>query len=156
MAYIITVQVTLKAQELKIIIKNLQKKIPIYPARIKKSILKALKNEGLNKQGEITVSFVSDRLILKLNSKYLNKFTPTDVLAFNLTQGCSGSKDMLADIIVSVETALRNAKAYKTTVSYELNLYAIHGLLHLLGYADRSLKDIKVMRKKELEYVNPS
>ncbi|MFA5177849.1 MAG: rRNA maturation RNAse YbeY, partial [Candidatus Omnitrophota bacterium] len=65
---------------MKITIKNLQKKVPIYPARIKKSILRALKDEGLKKQGEITVSFVSDKLIAKLNFKYLKKKKPTDVL----------------------------------------------------------------------------
>jgi probable rRNA maturation factor len=59
-----------------------------------------------------------------------------------------------ADIIVSTDTALRNAKIFKTTPSYELSLYSIHGLLHLLGYDDHSLKDRKIIREKELEYVH--
>jgi probable rRNA maturation factor len=139
---------------LKITIKNLQKKVPIYPARIKRSILRALKDEGLKKQGEITVSFVSDRLIAKLNFKYLKKKQATDVLAFDLTDRWK-SKNMFADIIISVDTALRNARFYKTSADYELKLYSIHGLLHLLGYDDHSLKDSLLMRKKEFRYAHP-
>ncbi|MDD5196409.1 MAG: rRNA maturation RNase YbeY [Candidatus Omnitrophota bacterium] len=139
---------------MKIIIKNLQKKVPICPARIKKSILRALEQEGPKKQGEITVSFVSDKLISKLNFKYLKKKQPTDVLAFNLTDK-PNSKKMLADIVVSVDTALRNARIYKTSAAYELNLYSIHGLLHLLGYTDHTLKGKPLMRKKESKYAHP-
>jgi probable rRNA maturation factor len=139
---------------LKIIIKNLQKKVPIYPARIKKSILRVLKQEGPKKQGEIIVSFVNDRLIAKLNLRYLKKKQPTDVLAFNLAGGLN-SKKMLADIVVSADTALRNARTYQTSVADELNLYSIHGLLHLLGYTDHTLKGKSLMRKKESQYAHP-
>ncbi|MCX5696045.1 MAG: rRNA maturation RNase YbeY [Candidatus Omnitrophica bacterium] len=138
---------------MKITIRNLQKKIPIYPTRIKKSILKALKGEGV-KRGEITVSFVNDRTIAKLNSKYLKKSQPTDVLAFNLGSLDAKAKNIFADIIVSAQTARRNAKIYKTTLSYELNLYSVHGVLHILGYNDHDPKEIKIMRKKETGYVN--
>jgi probable rRNA maturation factor len=139
---------------LKITIKNLQKKVPVYPARIKKSILRAIKQEGLKKQGEITVSFVNDRLISKLNQRYLKKKYPTDVLAFNMAESPK-SKNMLADIIVSADTALRNARIYGTSAPYELSLYSIHGLLHLLGYNDQAPKERLLMRKKELKYAHP-
>jgi probable rRNA maturation factor len=138
---------------LRITIKNLQKKIPIYPTRIKKSILKALKGEGI-KLGEITVSFVNDKLITKLNSKYLNSNSATDVLAFNLGSPNSKAKNIFADIIISAETARRNSKIYKTTPAYELNLYSIHGVLHILGYNDHTPKELKIMREKETYYAN--
>jgi probable rRNA maturation factor len=130
----------------KIIIKNLQKKIPVYPTRIKKAILKVLSKEGKRKSIEITVCFVSDAGIRELNKKYLHRDGPTDVLVFDL--GAS------ADIIVSAQTAIRNAEIFKTTLQGELNLYVTHGLLHLLGYDDCTPKQRKLMRKKELEYVN--
>ncbi|MDD2928022.1 MAG: rRNA maturation RNase YbeY [Candidatus Omnitrophica bacterium] len=139
---------------MKITIKNLQKKVPIYPARIKKSILRALEQEDPKKEGEITVSFVSDKLISKLNFKYLKKKQPTDVLAFNLADKAD-SKKILADIVVSADTALRNARIYKTSAADELNLYSIHGLLHLLGYTDHTLKNKSLMQKKESKYVHP-
>jgi len=138
---------------LKITIRNLQKKLPIYPKRIKKPILKALKDARKTK-GEITVSFVDDKLIKKLNSKYLKTRKATDVLAFDLADKTK-SEEISGDIIVSADTAVRNAMLYKTTPSFELSLYSLHGLLHLLGYKDKSLKQIKLMRKKESEYVNP-
>jgi len=136
---------------LKITIINLQKKIPIYPARIKKSILKALKNEGV-KGTEITVSFVTDRAISRLNLKYLGKNNPTDVLAFNLADD---QKSITGDIIISAETAQRNSRIYKTSSQYELNLYSVHGCLHLLGYDDNNPKNTKIMRRKEILYANP-
>lgn len=137
----------------KITVNNLQRRIPIYARRIKKTILNALMKEGFKKEGEITISFVSDGLISCLNAKYLDNKKATDVLAFNLTDS-SSFKVMIADIIISADTALRNSKIFKTTLFYELNLYALHGVLHLLGYNDRNPKDAKLMRKKESRYVH--
>jgi len=133
----------------KITISNLQKK-PIYPLRTKKSILRALRGEGV-KRGEITVTFVNDRLIKKLNQKYLRKNRATDVLAFDL----AGDKAVNGDIIVSADTALRNSRAYGTSAAYEQTLYAVHGCLHLLGYKDNNPGNAKIMRRKESSYANP-
>jgi len=137
----------------KIILKNLQKKIPIYPLRIKRIILKALAGEGVRKRGEITLCFVDDKEIRRLNTKYLKKRQVTDVLAFNLGSEKKESP-MLADVIISTDTAIRNSKLYKTTPLFELNLYCLHGVLHLLGYKDSTKKEKKLMRKKEAAYVN--
>jgi probable rRNA maturation factor len=94
---------------------------------------------------------VTDRVISKLNLKFLNKNKPTDVLAFNLEDD---KRSIIGDIIISADTAKRNAQIYKTTSSYELNLYAIHGCLHLLGYDDNNAKNTKIMRGKETFYAN--
>jgi probable rRNA maturation factor len=136
----------------KITIKNLQKKIPIYPARIKKSILKAFNTEGPKKTGEITVSIVNDKEIRKLNLKYLSKNSATDVLAFDISNRYRPGS-ILADIIVSADTASKNARLYKTTPFSEILLYCVHGALHILGYDDHTPKEIKLMRKKETLYV---
>ena len=133
-----------------ITIKSFQKKIPVYPKRIKKTILKILSKEGLKKSGAITVCFVNERKIKKLNLKYHNKNAPTDVLTFDL----SDKKNLLADIVVSTNAAIQNAKSFKTTPFYELNLYVIHGILHLLGYDDCTQKQRQLMHRKEREYVN--
>lgn len=139
---------------MKIIIKNFQKKIPINPARIKKKILKVFSEEALKKSCEITICFVNDKKIRELNLKYLAKNEATDVLAFDITDKKDKDK-MFADIVISTDTALRNAGIYKTTALDEVNLYLVHGALHLLGYDDRSLRDRQLMRKKEKIYVNP-
>jgi probable rRNA maturation factor len=140
------------SQKLKITIKNLQKKIPVNPTRIKKAIHNALDREGAKLSGEITVCFITDKEIEKLNAKYLRHRFPTDVISFNISDD---PKNLLADIAVSADTAVRNAKIYKTTPERELSLYVIHAVLHLLGYDDQTLKQIALMRKKESEYAHP-
>jgi probable rRNA maturation factor len=136
-----------------IIIRNFQKKIPINPKRIKTAILKVLSKESIKKSGEITVCFVSDNRIRKLNAKYLKENAPTDVLSFNLSTS-KYPNSLTADIIISADTAVRNSKVYKTTPIFELNLYLIHAILHILGYKDSSPKQIRLMRKKENQYAN--
>ena len=138
---------------LKITIKNLQKKFHVVPKEVKKTILKTLFFERIKKTGEITVCFTGDRLIKELNKKFLRKNEATDCLIFDMLEA-SDPKHIFADIIISTDTALRNAKAFRTDVSKEINLYLIHGILHLLGYDDLTPKDKKLMRDKEKEYVN--
>lgn len=149
---------------MKVIIKNLQKRIPIYPKRIKKAVLKTLLLEGVypvrkistsrrilsngvKKAGEITVCFVNDKRIKELNLKYLNRDYPTDVIAFDVT-GPGNSGALLADLIVSADRAVANAAVFKTYPLYELYLYVVHGTLHLLGYDDRTTKQRRIMEKK--------
>ena len=61
---------------------------------------------------------------------------------------------MLADIMISTDQAILQARSFKTTPGYELLLYVAHGLLHILGFNDHSPEQIKLMRKKESEYVD--
>ena len=135
-----------------IIITNLQKKISISPGRIKKAVLNAILKEGVKKSGEITVCFVTDVLIKKLNLKYLRHSGPTDVISFDISDD---SKEFMADIVVSADTAIRNALIYNTTPKQEILLYAIHGILHLIGYDDSNPKQRMIMRKKESLYGHP-
>ena len=130
---------------MKIIIKNLQKKIPINPKRIKKAALKTLFSEGLKKSGEITICFVNDKEIKELNLFYLGQNKPTDVIAFVIL---ANRKEILADIAISTDTAARNAKIFKTTPLYEIHLYVIHGILHILGYADKTTPQRRIMQGK--------
>lgn len=138
---------------MKITIKNFQKKIPINPKRIIKTILKILSSEGIKKTGEINICFVNDKRIKEFNKRYLGKNSPTDVLTFDLTDSEDLNR-MFSDIIVSTDAAIRNARIFKTTPPYELYLYVSHAVLHLLGYNDRTQKQKTLMQKKEKEYVN--
>jgi len=138
---------------IKIAVINLQKKALVDQQKIKKLIRKVLNKERPGIEGEITLSLVSDPLIRKLNMLYLKKNLPTDVLAFNSTERFNKNK-FYADIIVSSDTAAFNAKVFRSSLPYELNLYIVHGLLHLLGYNHNCAKRRKVMLKKELEYVH--
>jgi len=138
---------------MKINIKNLQKKLPVKPGKVKGLILDILKGEKIKGAGYINICFTDDTLIKKFNAKFLKTDTSTDVLAFNLNDS-GGGKIMLADIMISADTAINNARKFKTEPDYELMLYVTHGVLHILGYDDRDKARKKQMRKKELEYVN--
>jgi probable rRNA maturation factor len=112
-----------------------------------------LSKEGFKNLREITVCFVSDAQIKKLNKSFHHRDAPTDVLSFDNSD--IKSRGLLrADIVISADTAERNAKIYKTSIPFELNLYVAHGLLHLLGYNDHSKKETILIRKKEAKYVH--
>ena len=138
---------------MKITLQNLQKNIPLPIGKIKKLILKVLKGEGVKKTGWINICFVSNPEIKKFNTKFLNNKSSTDVLAFNL----SNKKDadiILADIMISIQAAQQQAISFKTTFDYELSLYVVHGILHILGFNDHTAHQKKLMRKKESQYVH--
>ncbi|MCX5702871.1 MAG: rRNA maturation RNase YbeY [Candidatus Omnitrophica bacterium] len=131
---------------MKIIIKNLQKKIPINPKRIKTAILKACSLEDIKKSGEVTICFINDEKIKALNSRYLGKNYPTDCLAFDMSRGHT----LCADIAISTDTASSNAKRFNTTREYELYLYLVHGLLHLYGYDDKTTRQKRIMENRAI------
>ena len=129
-----------------IIIENLQDKIPINSKKIKEVVIKVLSLERIRKKGEITFCFVDDKRIKRLNLKYLDKNSPTDVLAFDIAW--PKDSNIFADIVISTDRAIANAKSFRTAAMYELYLYVIHGLLHLLGYDDKTAKERKIMENK--------
>ena len=133
---------------MKVAVRNLQKRIPINPKRIIKTVLKILSLEGIRKSGEITICFVNDPKIKELNLRYLAKNNPTDVIAFDIA-GPKSFGEIFADIVISTDRAIDNAGAFHTRPLFELYLYVIHGVLHILGYDDRNIKDKLLMRKKE-------
>ncbi|MFH1355394.1 MAG: rRNA maturation RNase YbeY [Candidatus Omnitrophota bacterium] len=133
---------------MKVTIKNSQKTIPIDRRTIKKTTLKVLSSQSKEKSGEINICFVSDKKIKQLNRLYLGKSGPTDVLSFDLTETYDTEKKLFADIIISADTALSNSKIFKTDPLYEIHMYVVHGLLHLLGYDDGTLKQRKRMEQK--------
>lgn len=132
---------------LKIVIRNLQNKVPLNSQGIKRTILKTISSEKVKKSGEITLSFVNDQEIKGLNLRYRGQNNPTDVLAFDISRP-SDPKNIFADIVISTDTAIRNACIFKTSKLYELHLYLIHGLLHLLGYDDKTQRQRKIMDEK--------
>ena len=133
---------------MKINIKNLQSKVAIPKSAISKLAFIALAKERIRKRGEITFCFVTDRKIKSLNAKYLKRRRPTDVIAFDIGNQ-KDKNNIFADIIISSERAIFNAEVFKTSVFYELCLYAVHGLLHILGYTDNTVKTKQLMQKKE-------
>jgi len=115
-----------------------------------------LEQEGFKEPFTISLVLCDDPTIQELNRRFLNHNYPTDVLSFPLSEGegtSKGKKGLVGEIIISVETAKRNAKRYQQTLERELLRLAIHGTLHLIGYDDATLPQRKKMRRRERWYL---
>lgn len=96
---------------------------------------------------ELTYVFVSDDELYDMNVKYLNHNTLTDIITFNYADNHIVS----GDIFISIDRVADNAKEYKVSFENELYRVMVHGLLHLLGYNDKSADEQDLMTKKENE-----
>jgi probable rRNA maturation factor len=117
---------------------------------------KVLDGEGVKEPATIDIVLCDDPTIQELNKRFLNHDYPTDVLSFLLSGGSSASETkqgLVGEIIISVETAERNAKRFRQTLESELLRLAIHGTLHLLGYDDATYSQRRAMRRKERQYL---
>jgi probable rRNA maturation factor len=97
----------------------------------------------------LSICYVDDRAIQVLNARYLDRDESTDVLAFPLDDDLDGDEPLLGEIVVSAETAAREAQARGIPIEREIALYTAHGLLHLLGYDDHEPDDTARMRDAE-------
>ncbi|MFH1753712.1 MAG: rRNA maturation RNase YbeY [Candidatus Omnitrophota bacterium] len=118
---------------------------------IRRIIKKVFESERESPEG-LTVTYVTDAQIKKLNLEYRGRERLTDVLAFSAREGreIEGSRGYLGDIVISLDAARRQAKRFGSTIKRELKLYLIHGALHLLGYDDETGQDaLREMREAE-------
>jgi rRNA maturation RNase YbeY len=95
--------------------------------------------------GEITYTFMTDVDLLKYNVQYLNHDTYTDIISFDYTVG----KVISGDILISLDRVKENSLKYSIEFHVELLRVMSHGVLHYLGYKDKSAKDIETMRTQE-------
>ncbi len=100
---------------------------------------------------ELSVKFVDDKAIAKLNEKYLHHKGPTDVISFPMREGSFRKlhRELLGDVVISTQTTVAQAKLFSKSVGEELSLYVIHGILHLLGYDDIAPGNRRRMEKKQ-------
>lgn len=113
---------------LDVLLLNRQRARPVSAARLRRVLEGAA--EALDVAGEVSLVLTGDRAMRALNARYRGKDRPTDVLSF---PGGGGSGE-LGDIVISVETAERNARGLGRTLAQELDVLALHGFLHVLGY----------------------
>lgn len=89
---------------------------------------------GLVSRSEFAVCLLSDAGIRRYNKRYRGADYPTDVLSFPAKNGRNRSAAYLGDVLISVETARDNARRYGLRLEEEIEVLALHGVLHLLGY----------------------
>ncbi len=111
-------------------------------------ITRVVLDEG-NKIVRLSYVFCDDNYLLKLNQEFLDHNTLTDILTFPY----SDEEGMKGEIFISVERVQDNAKALNIPFDDELKRVMIHGVLHLLGYTDRTAQDKRKMRAKEEEKI---
>ena len=99
--------------------------------------------------GEINVVFCSDQYLLKLNQQYLNHNTFTDIITFDYVEG----ETISGDLFISVERVKENAQKASLPFANELNRVIVHGLLHLMGYNDKTDQETQEIRAKEDFYL---
>jgi probable rRNA maturation factor len=136
-----------------ILIKNQQKKEKVNLPRVRKTLRKILESLGIEDK-EISVLLVDDDGIREINREYLNRDHPTNVISFSMMEGEFGelNPSILGDIIISVETARRDALKEDIPFDDEIDYLLIHGLLHLLGYDhEGSQSEAEKMKEKERE-----
>jgi len=116
------------------------------PAFLKKVVKTVLDSEKVPLKGELTVLFVDNPTIKKINKKYLHKVGTTDVIAFPYESFKNFREEFpLGDIYISVPVAKTNAKIYGISLRTELTRLLIHGLLHMLGQSDKKPQEKKRM-----------
>src|ERR1051325_5418816 len=127
---------TSKTASLRIVVRNLQRSVPVnvvdlekFATRAAQLCLRLRKRERteLKKLREVCVLLISDRRMSQLHRQFMNQSGPTDVLTFQH-----------GEIFISVEAARRNGRSFGNSLGRELRLYIAHGLLHLHGFDDKT------------------
>ncbi len=111
-------------------------------------LLRALGETG----AELTISLVGDAEIHRLNRDFRGKDRPTDVLAFAMREGArvAGDESILGDVVISLDTAERQARRRGVSTAAEVRTLLVHGVLHLLGYDhERSAAEARRMKTME-------
>lgn len=146
-------------EKIKVIISNDQKAVKI-PTGVRLLVRRCcnavLTFENFGEPAEISVTFVDDKRIHELNKEHRNIDSSTDVLSFPLGENGVYDKNidtgacLLGDIVISVETAVRQAESYGHTLQREIGFLTVHSMLHLLGY-DHVNGGIEAVHMREKE-----
>lgn len=137
---------------------------------IQKVVNKTIEHEGIKDKFEISIIFVNNTQIQKINKEYRKIDSPTDVLSFPMIEydkpgiiphdeAClevdyDTGDILLGDIAISLEKAYEQSKEYGHSFEREVAFLTLHGMLHLLGYDHIDEEDRVLMRQKEEEILN--
>ena len=124
---------------------------------INRVIKAAARLTKLPENSEVSVMIVDNSYIQELNFIYRNKNRPTDVLSFAMNElgedepdfDFSGETQVLGDIVISLEQALKQSEEYGHSLQRELGYLVAHGMLHLLGYDHEAEDETQLMRGLE-------
>lgn len=136
--------------KLRITVASPQEAVPIDRARLRQAARAVLEGEGVQ-DAEISLAFVDNVTIQRLNQRYLEHDEPTDVLSFPLSE--ANAHRLAGELVIGAEVAQAQAESRGHDVQAELALYVIHGLLHLCGHDDGIPAAALIMRERERQYL---
>lgn len=119
-------------------------------AALKTAARSVLEGEGIA-EAKVTLAFVDNAHIHRLNKQFLDHDEPTDVLTFPYS--APGAKKLEGEVVIGAEIAREYAADRGHEIGLELVLYVVHGCLHLCGYTDTDDTSAAEMRVKEREYL---
>ena len=149
-----------KSEMTKVIITNEQKEVKI-PTGVRLLVRRCcnavLLYEDFKEPAEVSVTFVDDERIHSLNKEYRDVDSSTDVLSFPLGETGVYDKNndtgalLLGDIVISIPTAVRQAKTYGHSLQREIGFLTVHSMLHLLGYdhVNGGMEEVRMREKEE-------
>jgi probable rRNA maturation factor len=135
---------------MKVSIATPQEIVPIDRGRMREIVRTVLQGEKVL-DAEISLAFVDNPTIHRLNQRYLQHDEPTDILTFPLSE--PGARKLAGELVIGVEVGQAQALNRGHDIMTELALYVIHGLLHLCGYDDHTDADIAAIRQRERHYL---
>jgi rRNA maturation RNase YbeY len=100
---------------------------------------------------ELNYVFCSDEYLYQINLEYLNHETYTDIITFDNSEK---EFELSGDIFISIDRVIENAKTHNQETETELSRVLAHGLLHLMGYKDKTKEESTLMRQKEEESIS--
>ena len=129
---------------------NEQSRVKLDEHRLRRAVEMILADAGFG-SAVVSLAVVDDETMAGLHWQYLGKDETTDVLSFPLK---NDDGQLEGEVVVSAETAATVAGWYNWTPEDELLLYAIHGVLHLVGFRDTTPEEQVTMRQRETYYLN--
>ena len=123
----------------------------VSPARLGRLGRRTLARLG-HRDCHLSVAVVSDPEMRRLNARWLGHDRPTDVLAFGLPG--PGAPRLLGEVVISADTAARQARRLGVSVALELDLLLVHGVLHLLGWDDHDAREARLMHQRAREILS--
>jgi probable rRNA maturation factor len=135
---------------LRVKIASPQETVPLDRARLREVAKAVLEGEGIA-AASISLAFVDNATIHRLNKQFLGHDEPTDVISFPLSG--PGAKTLEGELVIGAEVARAQAAERGHDEQAELALYVIHGLLHLCGFDDTTAAAARRMRERERHYL---
>ena len=118
--------------------------------RLKRFIASIFKKEGVRFLN-LNYIFCSDDYLLGINRQFLKHDFYTDIITFDISEK---GMPVNGEIYISVDRVVDNANTLTQSIKHELHRVIFHGVIHLCGYSDKSVKEKMTMRKKEEEYLS--